>query len=129
MYNSLSNSTNSSTELFKNFTKNEFKTLIDSSLNLVLNENELYEQLIGNNTDSTAFEPTFSDPEGLTNKLMESLPDELKNKITNLKNQIESNADNFSFFGTIPISNLVKSDLDTESDSEIDVELEQPDID
>ena len=129
MYNSLSTSTNSTTELFKNFSKDEFKTLIDSSLNLVIHDNELYEQIIGNNLDldSTAFEPTFSDPEGLSNKLMELLPEELKNKITILKNQIKSNTDNFSFFGTIPISNLVKSDVDTESDSEI--EFEQPDID
>jgi hypothetical protein len=58
---------------------------------------------------------------------MESLPEELKTKITNLKNQIEASSDNFSFFGTIPISNLVKSDADTESESEI--EFEQPDID
>lgn len=129
MYNSLSNTTNSSTELFKNFSKNEFKTLIDSSLNLVLNDNEIYEQIIGENPMS--FETTFSNPEALTNKLLESLPEELKNKITNLKNQVESNPSNFSFFSTIPIANLVKTDVDTESDSDSknEVEFEQPDLD
>ena len=127
MYNSLSNSTNSSLELFKNFSKNELKTLIDSSLNLMLTDNVLFEQIIGENPMSSSFETTFSNSETISDKLMESLPDELKNKIINFKNQIETSANNFSFFGTVPIGNLVKTDADTESDS--GSEFEQPDLD
>ena len=92
-----------------------------------MNGLELFEQIIGENPMSSSFETTFSNSETISNKLMESLPEELKNKITNLKNQIESTSDNFSFFGKIPIGNLVKTDADTESDSES--EFEQPDLD
>jgi hypothetical protein len=110
MYDSLSNSTNSNNELFKKFSKNEFKTLVDSSLNLIVNDNDLYEQIVEANSISNYFEPTFSDPEAITNKLMESLPEELKNKIINLKTEIAYNPNNF-----------IKTDLDTESDTELEI--------
>lgn len=127
MFNSLSNNPNS--DFFKNFSKSEFNTLINSSLNLVLNDETLCEQIIGENLASKSDKTSFSDPETLTNKLMESWPEELKTKFSNLKDELVSQSLP-NIFSKIPIGNLLNKDVDVDTDIESECEkFEQDELD